>query len=242
MSFRWQGCPQYSHPTRSSQPCHRFFPPLHDAHVSYCCVMPRVTPPDRRERILDAAREEFATRGFAAARMEDVAKRVGISRAALYLSFDSKEALFRELVSAVITDIMPTLLPSDYGTLPAPALLRGFVKNAMKRMASPEMAFLPRLIVGEGRNFPELARFYHETAMICVLGAVERLIIHGVERGEFACADPKMAARSVAGGIIFAALWRNVFEPVGAEPLDIDWMAESHAGLILGGLRKGEGV
>jgi AcrR family transcriptional regulator len=202
--------------------------------------MPRVTPPDRRERILHAAREEFAERGFAAARMEDVGKRVGISRAALYLAFESKEALFRALVSEVITDIMPALLPSDYGTLPAPALLRAFVKNAMKRMASPEMAFLPRLIVGEGRNFPELARFYHETAMICVLGAVERLIIHGIERGEFACADAKMAAHSVAGGIIFAALWRNVFEPVGAEPLDIDWAAECHAGLILGGLRKAD--
>lgn len=202
--------------------------------------MPRVTPPDRRDRILDAAREEFAERGFAAARMEDVARRVGISRAALYLAFDSKEALFRALVSEVITQIMPTLLPSDYGALPAPALLRAFVKNAMRRMAGPDMAFLPRLIVGEGRNFPELARFYHETAMICVLGAVERLIIHGVDRDEFACTDPAMAARSVAGGIIFAALWRNVFEPVGAEPLDIEWMAETHAGLILAGLRKGD--
>lgn len=201
--------------------------------------MPRVTPSDRRERILEAAREEFATRGFAAARMEDVGKRVGISRAALYLAFDSKEALFRELVSHVITEIMPTLLPSDYGALPAPALLRGFVKNAMKRMASPEMAFLPRLIVGEGRNFPELARFYHETAMICVLGAVERLIIHGVERGEFACSDPKMVAHSVTGSIIHAALWCNVFEPVGAEPLNVEWLAECQAELVLAGLGRG---
>lgn len=200
--------------------------------------MPRVTPADRRDRILEAAREEFAERGFAAAKLEDVAKRVGISRAALYLAFDSKEAMFRALVSEVITEMMPKLLPSDCGTLPAPALLRAFLKNAMKRIASPEMAFLPRLIVGEGRNFPELARFYHETALICVLGAIERLIIHGVERGEFSCADPKMAARSAAGGVIFAALWRNVFEPVGAEALDIDWMAENHAGLILAGLRK----
>ena len=200
--------------------------------------MPRVTPTDRRERILDAAREEFAERGFAATRMEDVGKRVGISRAALYLAFDSKQALFRALVSEVITDVMPKLLPNDYGTLPAAALLRGFIRIAMARMASPETAFLPRLIVGEGRNFPELARFYHETALICVLGAVERLIIHGIDRGEFACADPKMASRSVASAIIFAALWSNVFEPVGAEPMDIDWMAQCHAELILAGLQK----
>lgn len=224
--------------------CHRLFQALllralHDASVSYCGAMPRVTPPDRRDRILAAAREEFSERGFAAARMEDVGKRVGISRAALYLAFESKEALFRALVSEVITEIMPALLPSDYGALPAPALLRAFVKNAMKRLASPDTAFLPRLIVGEGRNFPELARFYHETATICVLGAVERLIIHGVERGEFACPDPKMAAHSVMGGIVHAALWRGVFEPVGAEVVDLDWLAECHAGLVLAGLRVG---
>lgn len=200
--------------------------------------MPRVTPADRRTRILEAAREEFAERGFAASRMEDMAKRVGISRAALYLAFDSKEALFHALVSEVITEVMPKLLPDNYGTLPAAALLRGFIRIAMTRMASPETAFLPRLIVGEGRNFPELARFYHETALICVLGAVERLIIHGIGRGEFVCADPKMASRTVASGIIFAALWRGVFEPVGAEPMDVDWMAECHAEVILAGLKK----
>ncbi len=200
--------------------------------------MPRVTPADRRTRILEAAREEFAARGFAASRMEDMARRVGISRAALYLAFDSKEALFRALVSEVITEVMPKLLPDNYGTLPAAALLRGFIRIAMTRMASPETAFLPRLIVGEGRNFPELARFYHETALICVLGAVERLIIHGLGRGEFTCADPKMASRTVASGIIFAALWRGVFEPVGAEPMDVDWMAECHAEVILAGLKR----
>lgn len=200
--------------------------------------MPRVTPADRRTRILEAAREEFAARGFAASRMEDMARRVGISRAALYLAFDSKEALFRALVSEVITEVMPKLLPDNYGTLPAAALLRGFIRIAMTRMASPDTAFLPRLIVGEGRNFPELARFYHETALICVLGAVERLIIHGIGRGEFTCADPKMASRTVASGIIFAALWRGVFEPVGAEPMDVDWMAECHAEVILAGLKK----
>lgn len=201
--------------------------------------MPRVTPADRRERILGAAREEFAERGFAAARMEDVARRVGISRAALYLAFDSKEALFRALVTEVITELMPPLLPGDYGNLPAPALLRAFVKNAMKRMAAPDMAFLPRLIVGEGRNFPELARFYHETATICVMGAVERLILHGIARGELACPDAKMAARCVTGGIVFGALWQNVFEPVGGEPTEIDWMAENQAAMVLYGLTTG---
>ncbi|MFM6832203.1 MAG: hypothetical protein ACKOVA_17950, partial [Novosphingobium sp.] len=59
-----------------------------------------------------------------------------------------------------------------------------------------------------------------------------------IGRGEFTCADPKMASRTVASGIIFAALWRGVSEPVGAEPIDVDWMAECHAEVILAGLKR----
>jgi len=201
--------------------------------------MARKTPPDRLNRILSSARDAFARKGFAGTRMEDIATGAGIGRSALYATFANKEAVFRALVNALIAEIGP-VLPADLADRPAPELLRQLVAALGARMVQGDVAFLPRLIVGEGRNFPELARFYHETAMICVLGAVERLIIHGVDRDEFACTDPAMAARSVAGGIIFAALWRNVFEPVGAEPLDIEWMAETHAGLILAGLRKGD--
>lgn len=197
--------------------------------------MARVTPPDRDDRILDAAREAFATRGFAATTMDDIAQRVGISRSAIYSRFETKEALFRALVEGMIGHVLPEAMP-DLGGVSAPDALRRFIHVVMVRLGSGNIAFLPRLIIGEGQAFPDLVKFYHDHAITRVLGAIEAIIRHGVARGEFTCPNPALAARSVAGGMIFSALWRIVFEPVGAEPLYIEAMAVSHAEVLLKGL------
>jgi AcrR family transcriptional regulator len=206
--------------------------------------MARVTPSDRRARILAAARDTFAQRGFAGARMDDIAVAVGISRSALYSMFDTKEALFRALVTGLIAEVLPVLVPDDFGGAPADKLLRGFIRAAFIRLTSNDLAFLPRLIIGEGLAFPDLVRFYHDEGIVRVLGVIERLIAYGVERGEFTCPEPALAARSVAGGIILSALWRIVFEPVGGAPIDVPRMAEIHAEMMLQGLiaRDGAGL
>ncbi|MBO9713271.1 TetR/AcrR family transcriptional regulator [Sphingomonas sp.] len=202
--------------------------------------MPRATPPDRRDAILAAARSEFAERGFAAARMEDIARRVGISKAALYLQFASKEALFRALIDMLIGATLPQLIPQGFGDIPARALLTGLVTTAITRITTGDIAFVPRLIIGEGRNFPEIARYYHDTAVSQGLGLIERVIRHGVARGEFREVDARHVARSVIGGVILAAIWRTVFEPVGAEPIDVEAMAAAHLDVLLNGLLRQE--
>jgi len=197
--------------------------------------MARVTPPDRLDRILEAARDAFATRGFAATTMEEIAQRVGISRSAIYSRFETKEALFRALVEGMVGHVLPEAVPDLTGTS-APDALRRFIHVVMQRLGTGNIAFLPKLIIGEGQAFPDLVKFYHDHALTRVLGAIEAIIRHGVARGEFVCADPALAARSVAGGMIFSALWRIVFEPVGADPLYIEAMAVSHAEVLLKGL------
>jgi AcrR family transcriptional regulator len=204
--------------------------------------MPRPAPVNRREDILAAATEEFAANGFAAARMEDIARRLGISKAALYLQFDTKEALFRALIESLVTDTLPQVLPRMGPETSAAEVLKIFIPAAIRQIAGGEVAFVPRLIIGEGNRFPELTRYYHDVAVSRVLGLVEQLIRHGIERGEFRAVDAHHAARSVAGGVIISALWRTVFEPVGAEPLDLEAMAAAHLDLVLGGLSaKGGG-
>lgn len=51
-----------------------------------------------RTKIMDAAREEFADRGLAGARIEAIARRAGLSKQLLYHYFPSKEALFHEIL------------------------------------------------------------------------------------------------------------------------------------------------
>ncbi len=116
--------------------------------------MPRVTPPDRRESILSAARAEFAERGYAGARIEDVAARVGISKAAVYLQFADKQALFREMIDWLLADNLP--VPGPGMTLPGtlPSSLRCWCGWRRSGLGEGEITFLPRLIIGEGGNFP----------------------------------------------------------------------------------------
>lgn len=200
--------------------------------------MARTKPPSRRADVLAAARDGFNARGFAGARMDDIARAVGISKAALYLDFPSKQALFEALTTELIETMLPEALPESFGDIPGEVLLRGFIAVMTQRIMQDDMAFVPRVIIGEGRNFPEIARFYHDHVIASGLGAVERVIAHGVARGEFVCADLPQAGRSVIGGVLLGAIWKMVFEPVGAAPLDPAALASAHADTILNGLKR----
>lgn len=198
--------------------------------------MARPKPPSRRADVLGAARDAFNARGFAGARMDDIARAVGISKAALYLDFPSKQALFEALVGELIEAMLPRAVPAEFGDTPAETLLRNFVGFITARLTSAEMAFVPRVIIGEGANFPELARFYHGHVITRGLTIIERIIQHGIARGEFVCADPAQACRTLIGGVLLAAIWKVTFEPVGADPIAPEAMARSHADTLLNGL------
>lgn len=202
--------------------------------------MPRRTPPNRREAILNAARIQFAARGYAGTRMEDVAAGVGISKAALYLQFADKAALFRELVDWMLETRLPAALPAELESA-APAIqLEALVRMGSVQLGEPEIAFLPRLVIGEGGNFPEMARTYHDRAVDRILKLVADIVARGVADGSFRRVDPYLAARSVAGALLLGALWKTVFEPVGAKPVDMTALAATHIDVILHGLSTGE--
>ncbi|MFM5953032.1 MAG: TetR family transcriptional regulator [Novosphingobium sp.] len=198
--------------------------------------MPRPAVPSRRADILLAARDVFSARGFSGTRMDDIARAVGISKAALYLQFASKEAMFEALVTELIERMLPQAAPADFGDVPAAEILRRFTGFMADRLIQPEMAFVPRVIIGEGANFPELARFYHDHVIARGMGIVERIMRHGVARGEFTCPDVAQAGRTLIGGMLIGAIWQTVLVPAGAEPLDPAAMARAHADTVLNGL------
>lgn len=200
--------------------------------------MPRPSVPTRRADILLASRDVFNARGFAGTRMDDIAKASGISKAALYLHFDGKDALFQALVAELIETMLPQAAPAEFGDMPAEAILRQFITFMAARLTEPGMAFVPRVIIGEGANFPDLARFYHEHVLSRGMGIVERIVEHGIARGEFDCADVPQACRTVIGGVLIAAIWKVTFEPIGAERIEPAAMAQAHADTVLNGLLR----
>src|ERR1051326_7307239 len=64
---------------------------------------------ERRAAIVDAAMEEFIARGFAATRLDDIAKRAGVAKGTIYLHFKDKESMFEELIRTAIVPLVVRL-------------------------------------------------------------------------------------------------------------------------------------
>src|SRR6266550_3600087 len=117
---------------------------------------------ERRQAILEAALDEFVARGFAATRLDDVAKRAGVAKGTIYLHFKDKESMFEELIRTAIVPMISRL----WGTPPQPGasvrdMVEGFAKTFIEEVATTRRGDLVRLIVAEGPRFPEVADFYY---------------------------------------------------------------------------------
>src|SRR5579862_507626 len=119
----------------------------------------------RPAEILEAALASFKERGFAATRLEDVAARAGVTKGTIYLYYPSKEELFKAVVRGELLPNIERLEASLSGPGPvAPLLERLFTTWATEFVPSP-VSVLPKLVIAEAGNFPELARFYLETVV-----------------------------------------------------------------------------
>src|SRR6202030_3436012 len=139
---------------------------------------------ERRAAIVDAAMEEFVARGFAATRLDDIAKRAGVAKGTIYLHFKDKESMFEELVRTAIVPLIGTLT----GPPPAGASIRdaleGFARVFIQEVATTRRGDIIRLIIAEGPRFPAIADFYYREVVSRGLAAMRALIEIGIARGE----------------------------------------------------------
>src|SRR5215472_5704895 len=115
---------------------------------------------DRPAEIIAAALAGFAERGFAATRLEDVARRAGVTKGTLYLYFPNKEELFKAVVrQAVVANIVLSEALVAHSSEPAPAVLEQLIARLQAAMVAPASA-IPKIVIAEAGNFPDIARFY----------------------------------------------------------------------------------
>ena len=117
---------------------------------------------ERRGAIIEAAMDEFIARGFAATRLDDVAKRAGVAKGTIYLHFKDKESMFEELIRTAIVPLVDRLC----GTPPPPGasvrdMVEGFAETFIQEVATTRRGDIVRLIVAEGPRFPAVADFYY---------------------------------------------------------------------------------
>lgn len=192
----------------------------------------------RPAEILDAALDEFTERGFDAARMEDVAKRAGISKAGVYLYFESKEALLKALIEARVTPLVQTAVSAAAPLANDPkAALRMIAATMARKFAEPQNFAVPRLVLSLCGRFPEIAAYYRTHVAEVGRAMLERLIAAGVASGAFRAVDPKAAARAFVGPLLFEALWTHILRGESALG-DPQALVDSQLDILLEGLER----
>ena len=184
---------------------------------------------ERREAILSAALDEFSSRGFEAARLEDVARRAGVAKGTIYLYFRDKENLFQELIRAMLTPLVGTIEAMGQADVPLPVLADRIVDLFVSQVYDTRRKDVVRLMISEGRRFPKLAEFYYREVLSRIIAAVRALLQRAAARGEVpeGLADfPQIIA---APGLV-AIVWNGLFERF--EPLDVRKMMKTHLDLL----------
>ena len=192
---------------------------------------------DRPGEICAAALEVFAEKGFAAARLDEIARRAGVSKGTLYLYFADKQDLFGAVVRSGIAPNIEAIAASIVA-LDArfPEVVSMFLSGFVEREAELPIGAIAKIVIGESRNFPELARVWHDEIVAKAIGALAELVERAQSRGEVRPGDPRIFAFSLMGPMVLGTLWRTVLVPAGAAPLDMSKLAKQHAETVLRGL------
>jgi AcrR family transcriptional regulator len=168
----------------------------------------------RPVEILDAALEEFVARGFAATRLDDIARRAGCTKGTIFLYFATKEELFKAVVREyVVPRIQRAEQAVDEHDGPVRDLLEKVVRARWEGLLNSNLSGLPKLMFSEAGNFPDLVRFYHDEVVTRSQAVVRRILELGIARGEFRDVDVHSVALVTASPMLMAALWKHSFAP-----------------------------
>jgi AcrR family transcriptional regulator len=191
----------------------------------------------RPAEILAAALEMFVERGYAATRLEDVAGRAGVTKGTMYLYFKNKEALFKAVVTeALITNIVrgERLVEEHEGS--ARELLGKILHVWLDAISQSPASGIPRLMIAEAHNFPELGRFYYDEVVRRGQRLVGRVLQMGIDRGEFRPMDVERTVPLAVAPILFGIVMKHSLYACAGEEVDMRETLKLHLGLFLRGI------
>ena len=177
-----------------------------------------IDPQHKRERrkqarpgeLLQAALSLFVEKGFAATRVEEVAALAGVSKGTLFLYFETKE----DLLKAVIRENIANLFPAwneEFNSFQGSSseMLRYAMRSWWERIGNTPASGIPKLVMGEAQNFPEIANFYHAEVIEPGVALIRRILQRGIDCGEFRKIDLDQAVHTVYAPMIFLMMWKN---------------------------------
>lgn len=192
----------------------------------------------RPQELLAAAIDLFVEHGFAATRLEDVARRAGVSKGTLYLYYANKEELFKAVVRE---SILPFLGRAELSVAEfdghSADLLRSVVTNWSHQIGQSKASGLGKLMLAEAVNFPELATFYREEVMSRSVQMISSIVERGVSRGEFRHVDIPQMTQVLIAPMMMLNVWRHsAVAPCACDELQPQVFLENLLDLTMNGL------
>ena len=191
----------------------------------------------RPAELLDAALEVFVERGYTATRLEDIAHRAGVTKGTMYLYYENKEALFKELVRTTalpMVENVEELVRTHSGS--SRELVALVLRRRWEALVRSNLGGIAKLMMSEAGNFPELARWYHDEIIARVNAALAGAIRRGIERGEFRAVEPRLTAYVAVAPLLIAAMWMNSFARCTRLPFAPDEYLDHHLEIFMRGL------
>ena len=162
---------------------------------------------------MSAALDEFSAAGFAATRLDDVARRAGVAKGTIYLYFADKETLFQELARSMMSPLVGNIEGFAAADIPLPMLLEGLADVFVREIIGTRRKDVIRLILSEGPRFPALAEFYHREVLSRVIAALRIVLQRAYDRGELRHKSLIEFPQLLAAPGLVAILWNAMFEP-----------------------------
>jgi AcrR family transcriptional regulator len=191
----------------------------------------------RPSEIVEAARLTFLDKGFAATRVEDIARRAGVSKGTVYLYFPTKEALFEGVVRINVVPVIEQVIRAVEADEATPAIdqLKLIGRTMYREMVCTDRRRLLHMIIAEGPHFPWLTEFYHREILSRGVGLIRTVLRRGEARGELSLGGVDEFPHILMAPTIIAAIFSNLFSAY--EEIDIDRYAEAHIALVERALR-----
>ena len=191
----------------------------------------------RPQELLAAALDLFVERGFASTRLEDVARRAGVSKGTLYLYFDNKEELFKAVVRDTIVPVIGAAEDSIAGfDGHSGELLRSVLLDWWSRLGATKASGIIKLVMSESGNFPELALFYRDEVITRGTRMIAGMLERGIGRGEFRPMNVEVMTQVLIAPMLMLVTWRHSVGPCDQARLDPLAFLDTFLDLTLHGL------
>lgn len=192
----------------------------------------------RPSEITSAALALFIQKGFAATKLDEVARAAGVTKGTLYLYFSSKEELFK---AAIRETLIPSIQMAEEfvadSKLSATEMLTHLMEKWVELIVESPANGISKLVVAEAGNFPDLANFYLNEVMTRVRKVFGEVLERGIQAGEFRPMHLGFAIKEIISPVILQTIWHHTFSPYGQEAMDLGEFTRFHLSVVLKGIQ-----